>query len=190
MVRSKWILRAAGIGALLIVLAALNEVLDPTPSDFIKPSIYKATVDFLFYSLLIVSTLILVFSNAPEKLEVWLSAKSPRFKDPNKLWYFLPFIIVSFIWNTYGAPEKVFGLNNRSTCAEYNTANIKYRALYSAEGCCYLNLEQSDALSRPGISEAIHNCFETKMNECRGWEKLSDIYRSCVKQITGMSLRQ
>lgn len=94
--------------------------------------------------------------------------------------------VLGFAWGAYENPYAIFGLSASSDCKDYNTAEVKYRIQFPDRcGCLYP--EQDAALTNSQVRAAALACFETEMTQCRGREKIGEIYRSCVAKVTGIA---
>ena len=94
-------------------------------------------------------------------------------------------VLIVFAYAISRNPDYLFGLSASSDCKDYNTAESKYKDQFPDRcGCLYPG--QSDALANPQVRVAALACFETKMKQCRGWEKIGEAYRACVEEVTGI----
>ena len=82
-------------------------------------------------------------------------------------------------------PDHFFGLGASNTCSDYNGASPKYRAIFPDScGCLYPN--QAAAVINSRVKTTVLGCFERKVHSCRSDEHIGDIYRGCVRLVTGI----
>jgi hypothetical protein len=124
----------------------------------------------------------LVLTLFPAACFINLKTWRTDFKQWGRFLIFYTLFIAAYM--TFEKPDNVmddlFGLNENSTCEDYNNAKLKYQVDYVTQ-CQGLSGDQCMAMAdNPSAHDAAVACFLTEMKTCRGWEKISKIFRACV----------